>query len=215
MKSALRAALLLLLLFAVPVVPFLWLGNSFEQSLLKALREPSSSMVVSLWVGGLLSADIFLPVPSSAVITYAGGVLGVGLATLVSWIGLSAGAVVGFALARLFGQAVVTRFSEPRDVDRMSAFTQRHGPAALMVTRALPVLAEVCVLLVGAGRMSWRRFLPPMLASNALLALVYAACGTYFRGTNAFPVAIIASGALPLLAAIVIRRWWKWKSQAG
>ena len=209
MKSAAEAALLLTLLFAIPVLPFLWLGASFEQSLLDALRQPRPPSVVAMWVTGLLAADMFLPVPSSAVITYAGGVLGVIGGTVASWVGLSLGAIGGFGLARLFGEPLARRFSEADDVARMSDFARRHGPTALVLTRALPILAEACVLMLGAGRLSWRRFLPPMLASNAILALTYAACGAYFRDSNAFPVAIIASGAIPLIAALMIRRLWK------
>ena len=58
MSPAVKAALFLIVLFAIPIVPFLWLGESFEQSLLKALREPSSPLVVSGWVIGLLAAVI-------------------------------------------------------------------------------------------------------------------------------------------------------------
>ena len=209
MKSALRAALFLTVLFAIPIVPFLWLGESFEQSLLQALHEPSSLGIAAMWIVGLLAADMFLPVPSSAVITYAGGVLGMWWGTVASWTGLSLGALGGFGLARLFGEAVARRFSESADVARMRQFTLRHGSMALVLTRALPILAEACVLMLGAGRLSWRRFLLPMLISNGLLALTYAACGAYFQGSNAFPVAIVASGAIPLLAALVIRRLWK------
>src|SRR5262245_51171971 len=133
MKSVLRAALLLIVLMAIPVVPFLWLGESFEQSLLKALRQPSSAMV-AYWVFGLLAADIFLPVPSSAVITYAGGILGIVPAAFVSWLGLSVGSIAGFALARTFGYALVARFSEPADIVRLNDFTQHHGTAALVLT---------------------------------------------------------------------------------
>jgi uncharacterized membrane protein YdjX (TVP38/TMEM64 family) len=209
MKSAWRAALFLAVLFAIPIAPFLWLGESFEASLLRALQEPSSTIVVSSWVIGLLAADMFLPVPSSAVITYAGGVLGVWWGTLASWLGLSLGAFGGFGLARLFGEAVARRFSESEDIARMHQLTQRHGLAALVLTRALPILAEACVLMLGAARMSWHQFLLPMLVCNALLAVTYAACGAYFRGSNAFPMAIVASGAIPLLAALAIRRCWK------
>ena len=209
MPPAVKAALFLIVLFAIPVVPFLWLGESFEQSLLKALDEPSSPMVVSAWVIGLLAADMFLPVPSSAVITYAGGALGLVPATLVSWLGLSVGAASGFGLARLFGETLARRLSESQDVARMSDFTRRHGPTALVLTRALPILAEACVLMLGAGRLSWRRFLVPMLASNLLLALTYSACGVWFRDSASFPIAIVASGAVPLLAALAIRRWWQ------
>ncbi len=212
MKPAIRAALFLTVLFAIPIVPFVWLGESFEAGLLRALCEPSSPGVVMGWVIGLLAADMFLPVPSSAVITYAGGVLGVVAGTVTSWIGLSLGAVGGFGLARLFGESIARRFSESEDIERMSRFTQRHGATALVLTRALPILAEACVLMLGTGRLSWRQFLLPMLVSNLLLSATYAACGAYFQNSNAFPVAIIASGAVPLIAALVIRRRWPTQS---
>lgn len=209
MKSAAKAALFLIVLFAIPIIPFLWLGESFEQSLLDALRQPASKTTVWIWVVGLLAADMFLPVPSSAVVTYAGGVLGIGAGALASWIGLSAGAIGGFGLARLFGEPLARRFSESEDVVRMREFALRHGPIALILTRALPILSEACILMLGAGRLSWQRFLVPMLASNALLALTYAACGAWFRDSNAFPAAIIISGAIPLIAALIIRRFWR------
>lgn len=204
-----RAALFLAVLFAVPIVPFLVLGASFEESLLLALKEPAAPGVICAWVAGLLAVDIFLPVPSSAIITYAGGVLGVGWATVVAWAGLSVGAAAGFGLARKFGAAVARRFSEPGDVERLSSFAERHGVAALVLTRALPILAETCVLFLGTGRMTWRRFLPAMLVSNGLLALVYASCGAYFRESAGFPVAIVVSGALPLVVALVLRKYWR------
>ena len=209
MKPAIRAALFLIVLFAIPIVPFVWLGESFETGLLRSLHEPSSPIIVCGWVIVLLAADMFLPVPSSAVITYAGGVLGVVAGTIASWIGLSLGAVGGFGLARLFGESIARRFSESADIERMSQFTQRHGATALVLTRALPILAEACVLMLGTVRLSWRQFLLPMLVSNLLLSVTYSACGAYFKDSNAFPVAIIASGAVPLIAALFIRRKWK------
>jgi len=209
MKSAVKAAVFLLVLFAIPIIPFLWLGESFEQSLLDALRQSTASpTTVAVWVIGLLAADMFLPVPSSAVITYAGGALGLVWGTVVSWLGLSLGAMGGFGLARLFGEPLVRRFSEGDDVGRMREFARRHGAQALLLTRALPILAEACVLMLGAGKMDWRRFLVPMLISNGLLSLTYAACGAYFRDSAAFPLAIIASGAIPLIAALLIRKRW-------
>ncbi len=209
MTPAIRAALFLTALFAIPIVPFLWLGESFEAGLLKSLHEPSSPGVVAGWVIGLLASDMFLPVPSSAVITYSGGVLGVLAGTAVSWVGLSIGALGGFGLARAFGETIARRFSESEDIERMNRFTQRHGATAIVLTRALPILAEACVLMLGAGRLSWRQFLLPMLVSNLLLSLTYAACGAFFQGSNSFPIAIVASGAVPLIVALVIRHHWR------
>lgn len=89
----------------------------------------------------------------------------------------------------------------------MSDFTKRHGPVALVLTRPFPILAEVCVLMSGTGRLSWRRFLPPVLVSNLFLALTYSACGVWFRDSPSLPIIIIvASEAVPLVAALVIRR---------
>lgn len=208
MKPAFRAAIFLIVLFAIPIIPFLLLGETFEQSLLNSLREPSSPSVIICWVVGLLTADMFLPVPSSAVMTYAGGSLGLVSATFWSWIGLSLGATGGFGLSRLFGERIARRFSESDDIVRMSEFTRRHGPIALVLTRALPILAEACVLMLGAGQLSWQRFLPAMLLSNFALALTYSACGVWFRDSNVFPIAIAASGTAPLIAALIIRKLW-------
>jgi uncharacterized membrane protein YdjX (TVP38/TMEM64 family) len=209
MKPALKAAGFLILLFAIPIIPFLWLGESFEQSLLDALRQPRSPGVVASWVIGLLAADMFLPVPSSAVITYAGGILGIVRGTLVAWFGLSVGAVGGFWLARRFGEPLARWFSDADDVVRMGDYARRHGPAAIYLTRALPILSEACILMLGAGRLEWGRFLGPMFVSNGLLALTYSACGAWFRDSKSFPFAIVASGAVPLIAALVLRRCWK------
>jgi len=209
MHPAAKAAVFLLVLFAIPIIPFLCLGESFEQSLLDALRRPASAETVGLWVVGLLAVDMFLPVPSSAVVTYAGGILGITWGAITAWTGLSLGAVAGFGMARLFGQPLARKFSEAGDADRMQTFARNYGPLALLLTRPLPILAEACVLMLGAGRMTWQRFLPPLLLSNALLAVTYAACGAYFRESDVFPVAIIVSGAIPLVVALVIRRFWK------
>lgn len=209
MKSALRAALLLGAFLLIPTVPFLWLGESFESSLMQSIRKPASAPQLSVWIFGLLTADIFLPVPSSAVITYAGGKLGWGWATVVSMCGLSVGSVAGFALARGFGQPILKRFSDEAVDSRLGQLIQSHGVTALIVTRAFPILAEACVLILGTHRMSWRRFLPSLCVANALLALSYSACGAYFSGGQGFLIAVVVSGAGPLIAALVIRRRFK------
>ena len=67
--------------------------------------------------GVLLAGDILLPVPSSAVTTWGGGVLGVGWATLASSLGMTLGAAVGFALARTLGRRFVTGRSAGGDLD--------------------------------------------------------------------------------------------------
>ena len=80
-------------------------------------------------------------------------------------------------------------------------------PLALVLTRALPILAEACVLLMGTTRLSWRRFLIPVFACNFVISLTYAACGEYFEEIDALPWAVVLSGTVPLFIALTARRW--------
>ncbi len=209
MRSFARATVLLVLILSIPIVPFLLLGESFEQQIESFLQESSQASVSFHFflIVGVLAIDLFLPIPSSAVSTYGGGVLGTGLATLASWIGMTVGAVVGFWLARTLGKPFTSRFVGEQDRQRMEGFARRFGPLALVLTRALPILAEACVLLMGTTQLSWRRFLVPVVVCNLLVSFSYAACGEFFQGKDALPVAVVASGTIPLLLALSIRRW--------
>lgn len=195
------------LILAVPIVPFLLLGQAFEERVLAWFQGGLPDSARFLLIVGVLSADIVLPVPSSMVSTYGGAVLGVLPAAAASCIGMTAGASIGFAAARWFGKAYVAHKSNADDLTRMSALTSRYGPIALVITRALPILAEACVLLMGATGLPWRRFLPPVAVANLAISLVYSAVGKYFEGRDALPAAVIVSGILPLLAVVIVRRY--------
>jgi len=208
MSKVARSILLVAVVLAVPIVPLLFLGVSFEEQFgdwLQAERSPGLHFVL---IVGALATDIFLPIPSSAVSTYAGGSgLGFWRASVASWLGMTLGAVLGFALARLFGRRFTDRHATTRDLEQTAALCRRFGPLALVLTRALPILAEACVLLTGATGLSWRRFLPPVLAANFVISAAYAACGVYFEGSDSLPMVVAASGTIPLAAALLARRW--------
>jgi uncharacterized membrane protein YdjX (TVP38/TMEM64 family) len=208
MHPLLRPILLVSGVLLVPVVPLLFLGLSFEDQIAEGLRADRSPALHFVLIVLALATDIFLPVPSSMVSTYAGGSgLGIWPATLASWLGMTLGAVFGFGLARLFGEQFTKRYAGSKDLDQMARLTQKFGPLALVLTRALPILAEACVLLMGATRLSWKRFLVPVVAANFVVSITYAACGLYFKKIDALLVAIIASGTIPLCAALFARRW--------
>lgn len=204
MRSVIRAAILLSVFLAIPIVPFLILGEGFEQQVTSWMKEQHELQLAI--VAGLLVSDIFLPVPSSAVITYAGGAIGLWSATLTSWAGLTVGACLGFGLAKLLGKSFARRFAEAEDLERVERVADRYGPAVLLLTRPLPILAEACVLLMGTTQLSWRRFLLPVVVSNFGISLVYALCGAGFEDQKTLIVAAVTSGTLPLLLALLIRK---------
>ena len=202
----LRTALIFAAVLLVPVAPLVVLGLSFEEQVEGWLGREWTAAARFALIAGLLATDIVLPIPSSAVSTYGGGILGTWPATAASWLGMTAGAALGFALARSLGPRFAERMAASGDLERMALLCRRFGPAALAVTRALPILAEACVIFVGVNRLSWRRFLPPVVVCNFLVSLVYAAFGEYFRGRDALLSAAIISGTIPLGIALVTRR---------
>lgn len=201
-----RPTLIVCLALLVPIIPFLGFGPWLEDRVATWLDPPPSPGVLAVLVVGLLASDILLPVPSSLVSTAAGAQLGIVSATIASWLGMTLGACLGFALARRFGRSLAARFASIEDLDKLDALASRHGSMILVATRALPVLAEAAVLVVGTTQMAWRPFLVATMLSNLGIAAVYATLGALARGEGELPLALIASIALPLLATTIARR---------
>jgi uncharacterized membrane protein YdjX (TVP38/TMEM64 family) len=205
MRHIWRPLLIICLALLVPVIPFLSFGGWLEERVAQWLDPPPAASAVALGTVAILSTDILLPIPSSAVSTVAGAQLGILPATVASWLGMTLGAIFGFLLARGFGRPVAEWLSSPEDLERMDSLSQRYGAWILIVTRALPVLAEAAVLFLGATRLSWRQFLPPVMLSNLGIAAVYSVLGHVARAQGELPLALAASIALPVLAATMAR----------
>src|SRR4051812_31397804 len=135
MWSLIRPMLPMIVILAVPIIPFLLFGSAMEAWLDQWKEHPPPPLWIAAAVVGLLSTDIFLPVPSSIVSSVAGPQLGIPLATAASWLGMTIGAVAGFALAKTFGQAFSRWFSRPEDLGRASDLANRFGPAVLAIGR--------------------------------------------------------------------------------
>jgi len=204
-KLALVFAVILVCLLA-PIVPFVVWGRHLEASLPRALETLEAPGPVAAFAFCLLASDIFLPIPSSVVATVAGAKLGVIGGALVCAAGLTVGAIAGFALARLLGRPLVSRLASQADLAGLEAAADRYGVVLLVVTRPLPVLAEATVLLLGTVRMDWRVFLLTVALSNFGIAVCYAVLGKLAHAHHQLLWAVIASAALPLVAAAAGRR---------
>jgi len=205
-RGLIRPMILMAALLLVPIIPFILFGESFEASIREWLARDWPVWTRFSLVVAVLSTDILLPVPSSAVSTYAGADLGAIIGALASWMGMSLGAGAGFALARLLGRPFAVRLTGAKDLDHATTLVERFGASAVIATRAVPVFAEACVLLVGVSRMPWRRFLPALLLSNLVISVVYAAFGAYAEEHESLQVAILAAVLLPIAALFVLRQ---------
>ena len=195
----LRPMLPMIVVLAIPIVPFLLFGQEgLERALDQWHEHPPPPAYVATAVVALLATDVFLPIPSSLVSTLAGWQLGALAGTAASWIGMSLGAAIGFALARRFGGPAVAWLTRPGTIARTRLLAERFGPALLVLGRGVPVLAEATVLLLGMHGMSWRRFLPPVLLANLGLALAYSVFGQIAERYHWLPLALAIAIALPV-----------------
>jgi uncharacterized membrane protein YdjX (TVP38/TMEM64 family) len=204
MREVLKPLLVVAAVLAVPIVPFALFGAEMEAWIETQLRSTLPPAAVAAAVIGLLATDVFLPIPSSVVSTVAGRALGVWGATAASWIGMTAGAVLGFALGRWFGRPLAVRLSEEEELKRIERLSRRYGPLVLVLARPVPALAEASVLLAGTARLGWTPFLAAVGWSNLGIAAAFALLGE----TVPLSYALAVSVAIPLAAAAVAR--WLW-----
>jgi uncharacterized membrane protein YdjX (TVP38/TMEM64 family) len=197
----------MIVVLAVPIVPFLLFGQRVDAWLEHWRQQPPAWPLVAAVVIVLLATDVFLPIPSSLVSTLAGSQLGAIGGTAASWLGMSLGAILGFAVARQFGPSLVTWLTRPDDLQRTAALVRRLGPLLLVLGRGVPVLAEATVLLFGMHGLTWRRFLPPVLIANFALALAYSLFGEIAQQYDSLLMALAVAIALPVLMVAAFRAW--------
>ena len=206
MKRLLPTLLLVAVLLLIPILPFLVFGSTIEVWIEHWRHEPATRPVTALLVVGLLATDVLLPIPSSVISTVGGMRLGWLVGTLASWIGMTAGAVLGFSIARKWGRPVALWFTRDSELVRMQEANHRYGALLLVLTRGVPVLAEASVLLMGIHRMAWKSFLPPILLSNLGIACAYSAFGDFAGRHQWLPAALAIAIAFPVLLGAWLHR---------
>jgi 3-dehydroquinate synthase len=148
-----------------------------------------------------------LPIPSSFVSAGAVAAVGPVLGAFAIWAGMTAGALVGYALGRSGGTPVVERFVGRNELERAERLMQRFGVGVLVVCRGVPVLAEASVLVAGAARMRFSPFVGVTSAANLGIAVAYALLSRFGWGGPAAVVTPFVLGiAVPGAAMAIARR---------
>jgi len=191
---------------AMPIVPFVLWGEPIEIAVQQWHATGPNQPSIAGAVFGLLVLDIFLPVPSSMISTWAGSQLGWFLGTLICFLGLNVGACFGFAVAKSAGSAFRARWIQDRDVVSMKQFFQKWGVLTLVVTRPLPVLAEAAVVLLGLQGLSWKKFIPSVSLTNFGIAFAYCVLGEIAAKQEWLVAALAFSAAAPLLLMALLRK---------
>jgi uncharacterized membrane protein YdjX (TVP38/TMEM64 family) len=137
------------------------------------------------WAGPLgaffLTADLFLPIPTTVVIGALGAVLGVAPGFFWGWLGLCLAGFCGYGLARLGGKRWADRLCSPAEQEAFRNAFDTWGGLAVVLTRMLPILPEVFSVLAGLYGMRPGRFALAVVLGSIPPALAYAWIGAQAR----------------------------------
>ena len=204
--AALRWSALTLAATALLIVPYLAVEPNLDdwgRAILEAGR--THRLVAALLIVGLLAGDVVLPVPSSAVNALAGLLFGWAFGAALIWLGLTLGCGLGYALGAKGARPLARRLLGDTDLARAVGRFGPAAPATLVLTRAVPVLAEAGTLAAGAAGMPVGAFLRVTSLANAGVAIVYAGVGAAALNAHSFLLAFLAAAGLPALA------WGFWR----
>ena len=189
-----------LILFVV--IPFLIWGEALT-SLMSPDPETGSFGDSEGWVWaigiGLLIADIFIPIPTTAIITALGIVYGAVLGAIIAIVGSIMAAIIGYAIGRWLGRPIAQRFLGDAMAGGERIFAS-YGGWIVAASRWLPVLPEVVSMVAGVSKFHFTTFVFAALCGVIPFSVVFAWVGHLGAGQ---PVWTMAASAL---APLVL--WW-------
>jgi len=156
----------------------------------------------------LLVADIWLPVPSSIIMTANGALFGVLIGTALSIIGSLGASLVGFGIGRA-GSNMLRRLVTTTEYESSELLMKRWGIAAILITRPVPILAETVAIMAGASSLGWTRFTIASTVGISPAAFLYALAGAKASDVRTrvliFPMVLLMTSIL----------WWIGRRLSG
>ncbi len=171
------------------IVVFLALPE-FERVVLDQLNGPKKLWTYAVLSATFLASDIFLPIPSSPIMILNGRMLGLTFGSVVSLIGGVTSSLIGFQIGR-GSKVIVQRWFNHEDIKKSNELISKWGNSAIVISRALPILAEAVAIVAGSGSMTIKRFFVFSVTGQLLISLTYAFIGTVKMGVNSSILTIL------------------------
>jgi membrane protein DedA with SNARE-associated domain len=160
---------------------------------LGALASPLAHYGLWAVLALVLIEDFGVPVPGETVLiaaaVYAGsGRLNVVAVGLVGFLAAVLGDNIGYAIGRLGGRALITRwgryiFLTEERLDKAEEFFNRHGGKIIAFARFIEGLRQANGIIAGISNMHWLRFLAFNMIGAALWVATWVSVG-YFAGQH-------------------------------
>jgi uncharacterized membrane protein YdjX (TVP38/TMEM64 family) len=192
------------------LIPFLIWGRGFERVFTQTgaiawLHDYGSFA----WAAGLLllTLDLVLPVPATAVMAALGYIYGPIQGGLLAAAGSMLSGGLGYGLCRMLGRRAARRVLGERDLERGERLFARVGGWLVVLSRWLPVFPEVIACMAGLTRMRASTFFVALTCGSAPLGFAFAAVG--HAGTEHPALAVGLSAALPPLLWLLVQPWFR------
>ncbi|NRA19762.1 MAG: VTT domain-containing protein [Oceanospirillaceae bacterium] len=213
MKPLLKIILILITFFTstLLIIKFTGVLNVTQiKDWLIAAQDLSPFYVGSL-VALLLFADLFIAMPTLTVTILAGFFLGHLYGSIAALIGLISAGSCGYALSYRYGDKVFNFLLEKKTQrEEAIASFQQHSVMMILLSRAMPMLPEICACLAGASKMGYMKFICCWLLSAIPYVLVATYAGSISSIDNPTPALYTAIGisALLWIAWFVYHRYY-------
>lgn len=194
-----RLYVLIFAVVALTLVPVLVFGDEIDEHFAgeEGLRRLEQYGEWAWLVGiGLIVCDLFLPVPSTAVIAGLGMMYGPWLGGLVGGVGSTLAGLVAYAGGRWVGRPAVKLFIGDADLAKLSRFFARNGLWAIALSRWMPLLPEALCCLAGTARMRPRPFLAALACGSFAMGFAFGFLGVSYLDNPT--TGLVLSAAIPL-----------------
>ena len=207
--SAIKILGLIIIVMTSIILPLSLLESSL-QDIVDQITIWSGENIIfnSLLVIFALTADVFFPVPNGLTNTIAGAILGFYTAIPIIWIGLTSGAIVGFAIGKFAAKPIAKKILSESELKKSQDLSKKFGISILLLSRPAPAFAEISTVAAGMSGMSWLTFLSVMIFSNFFVAIIYALIGTAALTSQSVSLALIGIAIIPFLFWLLARRFF-------
>jgi len=213
MKPLLKVTLILVAFFTATllIVKFTGVLSVGQIKGWLILAQDLSPLYVGSLVVLLLFADLFIAMPTLTVTILAGFFIGPLYGALAALIGLTAAGSCGYALSYYYGDKVLGfLIIDPKQCDEAINSFKKHSVMMILLSRAMPMLPEICACLAGASKLGFIKFISYWLISAVpyVIAATYAGSVSSLNDPKPAIYTAIGISGLLWLAWFFYHRYW-------
>jgi uncharacterized membrane protein YdjX (TVP38/TMEM64 family) len=192
-----RLAAVFIALAAIILIPFLIWGDWFDEAFTgDALQQWLAARGYAWgWLPAvlLLAADLFLPVPGTAVMSGLGYVYGAFAGGLIAAGGSFAGGMLAWWLCRQCGERMAVRLMGEKGYEQgRRLFGGDTGAFVVAISRCLPLLPEIVACMAGLTKMPAARFLTALACGSLPMGFIFAWIGAAGRESPGLAIGLSA-----------------------